>query len=82
MVVFFDDILVFSKSEEEHYKHLELVFQKLKENELYINPEKSTFFQNEIEYLGHIVCSDSIKVDPKKIKYIQEWHIPQFVHDV
>ena len=70
VVVFFDDILVFSKSEEEHYKHLELVFQKLKENELYINLEKSTLFQNEIEYLGHIVCSDGIKVDPKKIKCI------------
>ena len=82
VVVFFDDILVFSKSEEEHYKHLELVFQKLKENELYINPEKSTFFQNEIEYLGHIVCSDGIKVDPKKIKCIQERRVPQSVHDV
>ena len=82
VVVFFDDILVFSKSEEEHYKHLELVFQKLKENELYINLEKSIFFQNEIEYLGHIVCSDGIKVDPKKIKCIQEWHVPQSMHDV
>ncbi|MCO5581073.1 hypothetical protein L7F22_034949 [Adiantum nelumboides] len=52
--VFFDDILVFSETEEEHKKHLDIVFQELRKNELHINAKKSEFFLNEIYYLGHI----------------------------
>ncbi|MCO5569674.1 hypothetical protein L7F22_023390 [Adiantum nelumboides] len=53
--VFFDDILVFSETKEEHKKHLDIVFQELRKNELHINAKKSEFFLNEIHYLGHIV---------------------------
>lgn len=82
VVVFFDDILIFSKSEEEHYAHLDLVFKLLHENQLYLNPEKSSFFKTEIEYLGHIVSGDGIRVDPKKIKCINEWPRPQSIHEI
>ena len=67
MIVFFDDILVFSKSTHEHKEHLKLVFGLLHANKLYANPDKSSFFQISIEYLGHIVSNDGVKVDPKKV---------------
>ena len=82
VIVFFDDILVFSHSEREHEKHLRSVFKLLKENKLYANLDKSSFFQEEIEYLGHIVSNDGIKVDPRKIIAIRDWPTPKIVHDV
>ena len=74
--------MVFSKNEEEHYAHLDIVFKLLYENQLYLNPEKSSFFKTKIEYLGHIVSGDGIRVDPKKIKCIQEWPRPQSIHEI
>ncbi|MCO5604888.1 hypothetical protein L7F22_059062 [Adiantum nelumboides] len=62
--VFFDDILVFSETEEEHKKHLDIVFQELRKNELHINAKKSEFFLNEIHYLGHIVSHNQVRMDP------------------
>lgn len=82
VVVFFDDIMIFSKSEHEHKEHLKVVFDLLRENHLYANPEKSAFFQTEIEYLGHIVSADGISVDPKKVQTINDWPIPKTVHEV
>ena len=82
VVVFFDDIMVFSKSKQEHKEHLNIVFDLLRANDLYANPEKSSFFQSEIEYLGHIVSADGIRVDPKKVQTIKDWPIPKNVHEV
>ena len=59
-IVFFDDILVFSRSQEEHMSHLHTMFELLRENYLYANPKKCQFFQSQIEYLGHIVSSKGI----------------------
>ena len=81
--VFFDDILVFSKSEEEHKKHLETVFQELRQAMcLQINAKKSEFFLREIHYLGHIVSHNEMRMDPAKIKAIVEWPTPTSVHEV
>ncbi|MCO5555515.1 hypothetical protein L7F22_009060 [Adiantum nelumboides] len=66
--VFFDDIIVYSKSLEEHKVHLKAVFQALCENKLYINQTKSEFFLEEIHYLGHIISKDGIHMDPQKLE--------------
>ncbi|MCO5575764.1 hypothetical protein L7F22_029568 [Adiantum nelumboides] len=66
---FFDDILVFSETEEEHKKHLDIVFQELRKNELHINAMKSKFFLNEIHYLGHIVSHNKSEHKAKWEQY-------------
>ena len=82
VIVFFDDILVFSKNEKEHKNHLRTVFYLHFENQKFLNREKSSFFQKEIEYLGHIVSSNGIHVDPRKIETIASWPRPKNVHEV
>lgn len=79
---FFDDILVFSKTEDEHYEHLKKVFDELRQHQLYANPVKSEFFLEEIHYLGHIVSSEGIRMDPAKVKAIIEWPDLQGIHEV
>ena len=76
MIVYIDDILVYSKIVEEHARHLEAVLGRLRDNKLYANGEKSDFVHQEIEFLGHMVTRDGIKLDMKKVKAIQEWKGP------
>jgi hypothetical protein len=73
VIVFLDDILIYSKSEEEHEKHLRMVLQVLREHQLYAKLSKCSFYQRKIHYLGHIISKEGIAVDPKKIKSIEEW---------
>ena len=73
VIVYIDDILVYSKTVEEHVRHLEVVLGRLRDNKLYANEEKSDFAHQEIEFLGHVVTRDGIKSDMKKVKAIQEW---------
>ena len=68
VLLFFDDILIYSKSWEEHVQHVDRVLQLLKYQELYVNPSKCFFGIKEVEYLGHIVSHEGVVVDPKKIK--------------
>ena len=72
VIVYIDDILVYSKTAEEHARHLEAVLGRLRDNKLYANGEKSDFVHEEIEFLGHVVTRDGIKPDMKKVKAIQE----------
>ena len=71
-LVFFDDILIYRKSWEEHVKHVGIVLKVLEENLLYAKPYKCSFGVQEVEYLAHIVSHKSVKVDPNKIKAIME----------
>ena len=71
--MFFDDIIVYFKTLEEHKEHLAQVFKELQEHKLFVNSKKSEFFLKEIRYLGHIISKDGIKMDPDKPKIIQEW---------
>ncbi|MCO5562303.1 hypothetical protein L7F22_015929 [Adiantum nelumboides] len=80
--VFFDDIIVYSKSLEEHKEHLKAVFQALQENKLYINRKKSEFFLEEIHYLGHIISKDGIRMDPQKLEVINAWPEPRNLHEL
>jgi hypothetical protein len=82
MVVFIDDILIFSKNEEEHDDHLHLVLQKLRENQLYAKLSKCEFWLKEVSFLGHIISEGGISVDPSKVKDVLSWKTPQNVSDI
>eukprot|EP00253_Pinus_taeda_P002639 PITA_02639 len=77
ILVFFDDILVYSKTWKEHRKHLEEVLSVLEKNQFYAKLSKCTFGQKEVEYLGHIISREGVQVDPNKIKAIKEWSKPK-----
>jgi len=62
VIVYLDDILVFSKTPEEHEVHLQKVLEILQENKLYANPKKCSFFQTKIEYLGHVVENGTVSM--------------------
>ena len=82
VVVFLDDILIYSQDEQEHKEHLRQVLQLLRENKLYGSLKKCAFFRPEIHYLGHIITGDGISVDPSKIRAIMEWPTPTSVTKV
>lgn len=82
VIVFFDDILVYSKNEEEHVENLVAVLRLLRENQLYSNISKYSFFQTEVHYLGHVVSKEGITLDPKKMRAIMEWLAPKNVDEV
>ena len=69
-VVYFDNILVYSSNEEDHYYHLKLVFKALAENELYINIKKYTFCTKEISFLGFIIGNNQVKMDEEKVEAV------------
>jgi hypothetical protein len=77
VLVFFDDILIYRKSWEDHVRHVDKVLQLLKEKQLYAKPSKCFFGVKEVEYLGHIVSHEGVKVDPNKIKAMMDWPIPK-----
>jgi hypothetical protein len=77
VLVFFDDILIYSKSWEDHLQHVDKVLQLLKEQQLYAKPSKCFFGLKEVEYLGHIVSHEGVKVDPNNIKAMMDWLIPK-----
>src|SRR6266487_5665092 len=72
-IVYLDNILVFSKTKEEHNTHLQQVCKRLREAELYAKPSKCQFYQQEIEFLGFIIGTYGIRMDPRRIQTIKEW---------
>jgi hypothetical protein len=82
VVVFIDDILIFSKNEEEHDEHLHLVLQKLRENQLYAKLNKCEFWLKEVSFLGHIIFEGGISIDPSKVKDVLSLKTPQNVSDI
>lgn len=76
IAVFFDDILVYSKSKMDHLEHLELTLTMLEQNRLFTKKSKCLFFQNSVEYLGHVVGELGVTADLKKLQAIQEWPKP------
>ncbi|WVZ80919.1 hypothetical protein U9M48_028353, partial [Paspalum notatum var. saurae] len=82
VVVFVDDILIYSKTEEEHEEHLRLVLQKLRDHKLYAKLSKCEFWLDQVPFLGHIVSKGGIMVDPSKISSVMDWKVPEVVKEV
>jgi hypothetical protein len=82
VVVFVDDILIYSKSDSDHEGHLRLVLQKLQDNQLYAKFSKCEFWIDKVPFLGHIISNGGISVDPAKVKEIMAWSIPTTVTEV
>ena len=81
-IIYLDDIIVFSRTLEEHIERLRGVFLKLAATGLRLKPSKCKFFKSRVNYLGHIVSKEGIKTDPKKIEAIKKWLVPMTVTEV
>jgi hypothetical protein len=82
VVVFIDDILVYSKSEDEHTKHLHTVLQRLRDHHIYAKFSKCDFWLREIKFLGHTISQDGIEVDPEKVQEVMDWKPPTTVWQI
>jgi hypothetical protein len=80
VVVFIDDILVFSKSKKEHEEHLRIVLQRLCDHQFYAKFTKCEFWLSKVQFLGHVVSSEGISVDPGKVREVLDWKPPRTVH--
>ena len=80
--VYLDDIFIFSRTEEEHFQHLDMVLRLLREHKLFAKMKKCDFFKTELKYLGHLVSATGIKPDPAKIQTVPNWPQPRSVADV
>ena len=79
---YLDDVIIFSRSFEEHVDHLRQVFDRLRQAGLKLQPKKCTFGQTEVKYLGHIVSKDGVATDPDKIKLVKDYPIPTKVSEI
>lgn len=82
VLVYMDDILIFSKDEEEHAKHLELVLQRLREQKVYLKLSKCKFFLRKVHWLGHLISGDGISVDDRKVDAIIKIEAPENISQV
>ena len=82
VVVFIDDILIYSKSEEEHEQHLRLVLEKLKEHQLYAKFSKCDFWLSEVKFLGHVISAQGVAVDPSNVESVTKWTPPKTVSQI
>ncbi|GJU97129.1 ty3-gypsy retrotransposon protein [Tanacetum coccineum] len=79
VLVFFDDILIYSHTHEQHYDHLHHVFSVLTKHKYYAKLSKCIFCVHEVQYLGHVISSKGVATDPEKLKAIQEWPKPNSI---
>jgi hypothetical protein len=82
VVVFIDDILIYSKAKEEHVDHLCIVLTRLREHQLYAKFSKCEFWLDKVQFLGHVLTAEGVAVDPSKVKDILDWKPPTTVHQV
>ena len=82
VVVFVDDILIYSQSEREHEDHLSIVLQLLRDHQLYAKFSKCKFWLTEVRFLGHMVSTSEVSVDPEKVEAVMSWERPKSVFEV
>ena len=82
VIVCIDDILIYSKNEEENSDHLVAMLRLLKEHQLHSKISKCIFFQTEVHHLGHFVSKEGIVVDPEEVRAFMEWEAPKNVDEV
>ena len=82
LVIYVDDLLIYSKSLEEHLQHLEIVLKRLRENKLYVSPKKCEFAKSELKFLGLIINQEGIQVDTSKIDVIETWPLPKNITEL
>jgi hypothetical protein len=82
VIVFIDDILVYSRSEEEHEEHLHLALQRLQEHRLYAKLSKCKFWMKQVNFLGHVISKGGISMDPSKVQDVLSWNAPTSVGDI
>jgi hypothetical protein len=71
-MVFIDDILIYSKNEEEHAQHLQVILQRLRDHQLYAKFSKCAFWQKEVPFIGHVISAEGIAVDPSMVQEVLE----------
>ena len=77
VIIYMDNILIFTETLEEHWRIIEKVLVKFDENQLFLNPDKCMFKASEIEYLGLIVSENQVRMDPVKVEAVREWPTPK-----
>lgn len=82
VVVYFDDILIFSKTVDDHLLHLRVVLDILRTNQLYLKLKKCEFQESKLPFLGYIVAAHGLQVDEQKVAAIRDWPTPKTIHDV
>jgi hypothetical protein len=82
VVVFIDDILIYSNSKKEHEGHLHLILEKLREHKLYAKFSKCEFWLEKVGFLGHIVSGEGVAMDPAKVTAVTKWECPKIVGDI
>ena len=80
VVVFIDDILIYSKNKEEHAQHLRIILTRLREHKLYAKFSKCEFWLDRVQFLGHVLTPEGISMDPGKVHGVLNWKSPKSVH--
>ena len=82
VMVFIDDILIYSKNDEEHAQHLRIVLARLRKHKLYAKFSKCKFWLDRVQFLGHVLTPEGISVDPSKVQDVLDWKSPKAVHQI
>jgi hypothetical protein len=82
VVVFIDDVLIYSNTWEEHLSHIAQVFQALQQHQFYVKLTKCSFVKQKLHYLGYVISSEGVAIDPGKIKIIADWPPPENVKEL